>query len=796
MQSTFKRFSPLFLLLLTTQLIFSQQSELTVEKIMQDPAWMGTFPSNIRWGEDSKNIFFNYNLQKDPSDSLYRISLNNLSRIEKVPFEEQKDQISRAGDYNKTKSQKVFVQDGALMLYTAKNNSTRHLLEMGDRISEPKFLMDGNRVSFVFNNNLFVYNINNGGLERMTNIRSGDKQEDKKLNTKDDWVRTENLGLLEVVREREDKREASKEYRLSTEGEPFTFYTGKRSVSNLQLSPDATYATFNLITRADNKRTDVPDYVDASGYTVNLPARSKVGDEPSKIELAVYHIEKDTVIMVKPDNLPGLKDLPDYTKDYPDRKWEAKNRNLILSSPYFSDNGKQAVVNVRSIDNKDRWIALLDLNTGELKNLDRQRDEAWIAGPGIGYSFGGGTIGWLPDNRHIYFQSEETGYSHLYLMDVNTGNKKALTKGDYEVFEPFLSRDKKHWYLTTSEVGPGERHFYRMPVMGGKMEKLTQMTGNNNVFLSPDEKQMAILFSYSNKPWELYLKETKANAQAKQLTSGQSEEFRSYDWRDPELISFKAEDGARVPARLYKPTAAANNGAAVIFVHGAGYLQNVHKWWSSYFREYMFHNLLTDLGYTVLDIDYRGSAGYGRDWRTGIYRHMGGKDLSDQVDGAKYLVAQHGVNPESVGIYGGSYGGFITLMALFNEPETFKAGAALRSVTDWAHYNDGYTSNILNTPSEDPIAYKRSSPIYFAEGLEGHLLIAHGMVDVNVHFQDVVRLAQRLIELNKDNWEMAVYPVEDHGFVEPSSWTDEYKRILKLFNDTLIDQQLNSEKIK
>jgi dipeptidyl aminopeptidase/acylaminoacyl peptidase len=126
-------------------------------------------------------------------------------------------------------------------------------------------------------------------------------------------------------------------------------------------------------------------------------------------------------------------------------------------------------------------------------------------------------------------------------------------------------------------------------------------------------------------------------------------------------------------------------------------------------------------------------------------------------------------------------------MALFNEQDTFKAGAALRSVTDWAHYNHGYTSNILNEPALDPIAYRQSSPIYFAEGLQGHLLMAHGMVDVNVHFQDVVRLSQRLIELEKDNWEMAIYPAEDHGFVEPSSWTDEYKRILKLFNNVLLE---------
>jgi dipeptidyl aminopeptidase/acylaminoacyl peptidase len=143
------------------------------------------------------------------------------------------------------------------------------------------------------------------------------------------------------------------------------------------------------------------------------------------------------------------------------------------------------------------------------------------------------------------------------------------------------------------------------------------------------------------------------------------------------------------------------------------------------------------------------------------------------------------INPKKVGIYGGSYGGFITLFALFKHPSVFKSGAALRSVTDWAHYNHGYTANILNTPLEDSVAYVQSSPIYYAEGLKGNLLICHGMLDLNVHFQDVVRLNQRLIELKKDNWEMAVYPVEDHGFKKPESWMDEYKRILKLFETTL-----------
>ena len=418
-------------------------------------------------------------------------------------------------------------------------------------------------------------------------------------------------------------------------------------------------------------------------------------------------------------------------------------------------------------------------------SLDRQRDEAWVGGPGIvSWNFSTGTLGWL-NEREIYFQSEETRFSHLYKLDLNTNQKTPITQGKYEVLDVQLSTDKSTFYLTTNAISPHEQHFYHMPVAGGEAIKITSLPGGNQVEISPDERHLAIRYSFSNKPWELYLMDNAPGANMIPLTESTTEAFNNYDWVAPEIIRFKARDGVEVPARIYRPDADKKNGAGVVFVHGAGYLQNVHQWWSSYYREYMFHNLLRDKGYTVIDIDYRASAGYGRDWRTAIYRWMGGHDLNDNVDGARYLVENEGIDPNRLGIYGGSYGGFITLMAMFNAPETFRAGAALRSVTDWAHYNHGYTSNILNTPVEDPDAYRKSSPIYFAEGLEGHLVMLHGMVDRNVQFQDVVRLSQRLIELEKEHWELAVFPMEGHGFVEPSSWTDEYRRILELFETQL-----------
>jgi dipeptidyl aminopeptidase/acylaminoacyl peptidase len=432
------------------------------------------------------------------------------------------------------------------------------------------------------------------------------------------------------------------------------------------------------------------------------------------------------------------------------------------------------------MDFKDRWIYAVGPDA-QVTVLDHLRDDAWVAGPAFF------TAGWLPDGERAYFISERTGHSHLYTVPAAGGAATTLTAGPWEVTEVQLADRGDVFFLTTSETHFGERNLYSVPAGGGARTRVTPLEGRNDAVVSPDGRSVALLHSRGDHPPELYLMGRTGSPRPRRITVSTTEEFRRGPWIDPEIVLFPARDGAMVPARIYRPRdfGAQPNGAAVMFVHGAGYLQNVHRGWSTYYREYMFHHLLAARGYTVLDVDYRGSAGHGRDWRTAIYRHMGGKDLTDFVDAVPFLVANEGVDPARIGIYGGSYGGFITLMALFTEPDVFRSGAALRSVTDWAHYNHGYTSRILNRPQDDPEAYRRSSPIYFAEGLRGDLLITHGMIDTNVHFQDVVRLTQRLIELGKTNWEMAVYPVEDHAFVHAASWADQYRRILELFERTL-----------
>ncbi|HVF55276.1 MAG TPA: prolyl oligopeptidase family serine peptidase [Pyrinomonadaceae bacterium] len=659
-------------------------------------------------------------------------------------------------------------------------------------------------------------------------------------------LRREERRLLEAVRERAEQREEQeKKRRAEDKRRPFVVPAGQ-SVLNLTLSPDGSYVVANVGEQSGAKTTIVPNYVTESAYTEDIPGRTKVGDAQGRSRMAVIAIETGEVKWVEhgqraevapvvrtrtesnateqaerergvetgqtqqqsgqaqqgqaqqqgtqgaqsQQGAQGQRQTPPQTGAQQGAQTEstaqARDRDVQLFQLQWSEDGRRAVLLARASDNKDRWVMSLDPSTGKTKVLARVHDDAWVGGPG---SF---TLGWLPDGRSVYFESERDGFAHLYTVSSEGGEPVQLTSGQFEVSDVRLSQDKTKFYFTSSEGSFFERHLYSMPVAGGTRTRITSMAGNNQADISPDETALAVVNSYSNRPPELYLQTNRpappSNAVQPvpiRVTESPIAEFSSYNWIDPPIINFKARDGATVYARLYKPANFRRGGPAVVFVHGAGYLQNVHKWWSSYYREYMFHHLLMERGYTVLDIDYRGSAGYGRDWRTGIYRHMGGKDLTDHVDGVRYLTSEHGVDPRRVGIYGGSYGGFITFMAMFTEPDVFAAGAALRPVADWAHYNHPYTANILNTPQGDIEAYRRSSPIYFAEGLRGALLICHGMVDVNVHFQDTVRIVQRLIELRKENWELAVYPVEDHSFERATSWADEYKRILKLFTEHL-----------
>lgn len=756
--------------------------KLTVEKIMRHPKWIGVAPSSPHWSPDSKTLYFNWNPESAVSDSLYAYNVATKA-IRKTTTAERITGTPRMVQYNNSFTKGVYEKNGDVFLYDIATGKTSQVSNTTGNEFGPQFSGDEKAIIFSAGVNLYRWSMASGMFSQLTDFRTG-KKPATSTSDQENWLKADQLKYFKVLNERNSKAEQRKKnLKKETPKRAKEIYIDDRNVELAQLSPDQKFITYRLSKRTPSKVTIVPNYVTVSGFTEDISSRTKVGVAPNAADFYLYDIANDTTFLIKLDDVPGISDSMAYAKEYPAaRRKPSKQREAEVSAVEWSRDGKHCVLSISSLDFKDSWLMELNLSTRKLSLLHREHDDAWVDSP-VSDFFGNDIVGWLGDNKRIWYISEETGYAHLYTLNVETKEKKQLTSGNFEIQKVVLNKSRQWFYVTTNESNPGEKQLYKLSVDGGVRERLTPLTGAYEFSLSPDEKLLALRYSYTNKPWELQILENKPKATPVQITNSLTAEFKSYPWRDAEVITFEARDKAKVYARLFKPDKP--NGAGVVFVHGAGYLQNAHKWWSSYFREYMFHNLLTDLGYTVLDIDYRASAGYGRDWRTGIYRFMGGKDLTDNLDGAALLVSKYNVDPKRIGVYGGSYGGFITLMAMFTAPDVFAAGAALRPVTDWAHYNHPYTGAILNTPYLDSLSYAKSSPIYHAEGLKGALLICHGMVDVNVHFQDAVRLTQRLIELGKDNWELAAYPMEDHAFVEPSSWTDEYKRILKLFETNL-----------
>ena len=775
----------------TSQMTAQKKFALTIDNIMRGPELFGNQPTASRWSYDGQRIYFQWKQANEarikPNDT-YVVNRDG-SGLRKLSEEETRNLPPAAGSRTRDRSKLAYAENGDIFIYDLAANTRRQLTKTSEPETNPQFTFDEKRVTLVRGGNLYAISLENGMLEQLTDIREAAPAgaapptpaaggrgggggrggrgggaaaaTETKGTDSQEFLKKQELELLATVKEHAEARKEAEERRKKNEGpqrKPFQLQA-RQTAGRLELCPDMK-CVIAMVTETANgaKNENVPNYVTESAYTEDINGRTNVGEPQNNQRIAILDVTSGESKWID----AGLGD-----------------RDVQLQMPVFNETGTKAYLTARAADNKDRWILALDLATGKTRVLFTEHDDAWINGGGGGGAFGGGGgVGWLKNSDEVYFLSEKDGYANLFKVPYGGGDPKPIVAGKFEVSAVELSRDGGTFYFTSSEVSPFDRHFYSVSVDGGARKPWTKEAGNHRVTLSPDERAMADIYSYTNKPPELFV-------DGKKVTTSPAPEFADYKWLDVPIIEIPARDGVKVPARLYKPANFKKGGPAVMFVHGAGYLQNVHHWWSQYDREYMFNHFLMAHGYLVLDLDYRGSAGYGRDWRTAIYRHMGGKDLDDHVDAAKFIVSQYGVDPKRIGLYGGSYGGFITLMAMFTAPDTFAAGAALRPVTDWAHYNHGYSSNILNLPQKDEDAYKKSSPIYFADGLRGALLICHGMVDTNVFFQDSVRLVQRLIELHKENWSVAPYPVEDHGFVQPSSWADEYKRIYSLFESNL-----------
>ncbi|MFY8166635.1 MAG: DPP IV N-terminal domain-containing protein, partial [Sediminibacterium sp.] len=362
------------------------------------------------------------------------------------------------------------------------------------------------------------------------------------------FLKNQSLANSSVLQLRKFKKEARDSFleSIKEKSNVKAIAIGEKQVTAATVSQSGEYVVYTLFADEDNKNTIAPSFVTESGYTTDLTTREKVGAAQGNYESFIYNKKLDTTYLIKLDSIPGINDKPDYVKDYPSKK-EAKTiaRKVWINQTIWNENESIAVVEIRSMDNKDRWLMLLDPSTAKLKLVSRQRDEAWVGGPGT-YN----TLGWINAST-FYFQSEQTGYSHLYTYDITNGITKAITKGNYEVQNAVLSKSKKSFYLLTNEVHPGQQNWYKIALDGSGKEKITEQIGGYEVALSPDEKTIAYRYSFINKPHELFIQENKNSASTTQVTNKAiSDEFKQYAWRENKIYTIPARDGQPIYARL------------------------------------------------------------------------------------------------------------------------------------------------------------------------------------------------------------------------------------------------------
>jgi dipeptidyl aminopeptidase/acylaminoacyl peptidase len=748
---------------------------LTLRDASRDDRWLGVAVRDVRWSPDGKFVYFGWHPSPSPedlpeADPWYRTDRSGAS-AGRVPEEEihsiPADSPSWAGDFSRA----CWAREESLYVYEARTGQTEQVLSLSAPVLDARLLPDGSACDFLLEEELYRYDVATRSLRQLTrkSVKSDNGPTDS-----DGWREREEAALFARTRDAKDRESKAGAYRRSVEPSVAQVIEVQAGVTleNVHLSPDGRFVTFrSRKAPQDRRETKYVDYVTRTGDSEVREARPKVGDREDESRLGILPFDP------KSDPKEAAITWVDVSSFTPEP--------AIVYGPYWSLEGDRALVQIVSTGHKDRWIAELDVPSGRTTILVHDHDDAWLGGPPpvAGY-LEPALLEWLPGGGFV-FASERSGWSHLYLVEPGR-EPRALTQGEWEVRDATLSRDRTLWLITASREHPCDDHLYSMPAAGGELTRLTSKPGRHNGTLSPDGERLAVVHSESFQLPDLFLRDASTFSAETRVTVSGTDSFYRHDWVEPDVVSFPHPDGKPVWAALFRPRQPAPERPAVLHIHGGGYRQFSHRGYSVY--GYGLHlgllQYLVQSGYTVLDLDYRGSAGFGRDYRTDIYRRMGDKDVESAVAGAEYLAREHGIDRSRIGIYGVSYGGFLTLMSQFRHPGVFAAGVANAAVTDWAHYGDRWTSRILNRPHQDPEAYRASSPIYHAEGLRDRLLIVHGLIDDNVHFQDAARLIQKLIELEK-SFEVMVYPTERHTIETESSRYDYVRRVVDFFTTHL-----------
>jgi len=421
-------------------------------------------------------------------------------------------------------------------------------------------------------------------------------------------------------------------------------------------------------------------------------------------------------------------------------------------------------------------LLIADAATGKTRTVLTENDPNWINVSDDLY--------FLKDGKRFLWSSERSGYRHLYVFDVEGKQLAQLTRGDWEVSAlDAVDEAKGLVYFTATEKSPLERQLYRVALNGTGFTQLTRDAGTHAAAFAPNAAAFYDTYSNAATPQrqDLYRAD---GSRITAINENKVAELANYGLSPMEFLTVKSRDGVLLNASIIKPPdfTPQKKYPVLVYTYGGPHSQVVRNAWGG--ANFLWHQLMVQKGYIIFSLDNRGAVGHGHGFETPLHLRLGAQELSDQRDGVQYLKSLPYVDPNRIGIWGWSYGGHMTLHAMFEAGDDFKAGFAGGPVTDWRYYDSIYTERYLGLPQKNEKGYKDSSPVKYAAQLKGKLLIAHGSADDNVHYANTLAVIDELIEAGKYA-EVLAFPGRGHGVSDPPARRVLMQRVTQFFIDNL-----------
>ncbi len=613
-----------------------------------------------------------------------------------------------------------------------------------------------NGLLFVQDGDIFVYDFKSGKLSQMTNTE--EPEENVKLSPDDRWisfVRKNNLYVLNI--------NSGQETQLTFDGSD-TILNGKKDWAYQEelgerynfvgywWSPDSKSIAFYHMNQSKVPLFPIVDYTPVHPEVDNMHY-PKAGDPNAVVKIGVATVA---------DGHISWMDFGDDT-------------NVYFPRVYWLPDGKHMAV--MRLDRLQQHLDFFfaDIQTGKSRIVVSNSDPRFVEIYDFVYFF--------KDKNLFLWGSEKSGYPHIYLYDYQGNEIRQLTMGNWAVTDFCGVNEQKGWvYFVSTQKSILQRQLYRVDLDGRNMREITTKDGSHDITMAPGAGFYIDDYSNSAYPED----ETIHSASGEPvytLFPGAYRQLQPYDLPVTEFLEIKGEDGLTFHASITKPVPfnAEKKYPVIIYVYGGPHSQLVINRFGS--STSLWNTMMAQQGFIVFTLDNRGTANRGKEWEKSVYRQLGKLELQDQLTGVKYLKSLPFVDPDRIGIWGWSYGGYMTVYALTHSGE-FKAGAAVAPVTSWRFYDSIYTERYMGLPSDNEEGYQDSSPLYQADSLKGHLFLAHGTGDINVHFQNTIDLLDPLIQSGKD-FQLHIFPNQSHSILSTADRENLFGVMTRFFKENL-----------